>query len=261
MVWLIIFIFVPMALVAYYAFSDKSGAFSLENIGRFFEPVYLSVMARSILNALACTAICLAIGYPLAAILAGSAFRRKETMLLLLVVPMWMNFLLRTYAWLSLLENNGLINTFISWLGFAKLPLLYNNGSVITGMVYNFLPFMVLPIYSVLAKIDRSLIQAAEDLGADKYRVFFRVRLPLSMPGVMSGITMVFMPAVTTFVISRLMGGGKTTMIGDLIERQFLTMYDWNFGSAISFIMMIAILITMAVMSKFESEDKGEALI
>jgi spermidine/putrescine transport system permease protein len=262
LVWTAMFVLIPMVLVGFYAFTDKSGAGTAANVERFFtDPVYLQVVVRSALNALACTVICLLLGYPVAAILAGPTFRHKETMILLLVVPMWMNFLVRTYAWLSLLENNGLINTFLSSVGLDKLPLLYNNGSVIMGMVYNFLPFMILPIYSVLTKIDRSVIQAAEDLGANRRKVFLRVTLPLSMPGVMSGVTMVFMPAVTTFVISRLMGGGKTTMVGDLIERQFLTVYDWNFGSAVSFVMMVVILLTMAVMSRFESEDKGEAFI
>ena len=173
---------------------------------------------------------------------------------------MWMNFLLRTYAWMTLLERRGLINTFLSWLRLAPLNLLYTQEAVVLGMVYNFLPFMVLPIYSVLSKIDQQLIEAAEDLGADSVTVFRKIIFPLSLPGVISGITMVFMPAVTTFVISRLLGGGQFTLIGNLIEQQFLYVGDWNFGSAISMVMMLVILLSMGVMSRYDKEHEGGGL-
>lgn len=180
-------------------------------------------------------------------------------MILLFVIPMWMNFLLRTYAWLTLLGKNGIINSIVTLLGFEPLNLLYNDGAVLLGMVYNFLPFMVLPIYSVLAKIDKSLIEAAEDLGANRFQIFTKVILPLSVPGIITGITMVFMPAVSTFVISRLLGGGQYMLIGNLIEQQFLWVGDWHFGSAISIIMMIFILIAMAITSKFDVQKEGSS--
>jgi len=195
----------------------------------------LMVLLRSMLLALICTVVCLFIGYPVALILVSREYRRKKVLALLFVIPMWINFLLRTYAWMTLLEKNGLIDTVVSLLGFSDVQLLYTDQAVVLGMVYNFLPFMVLPIYSVLTKMDKSIIEAAEDLGADYIIILKRIIIPLSLPGVISGITMVFMPAVTTFIISRLLGGGHYILIGNLIEQQFITVGDWNFGSAISF--------------------------
>jgi spermidine/putrescine transport system permease protein len=189
-------------------------------------------------------------------ILASKEYSRHKTLSILFIIPMWMNFLLRTYAWLTLLEKNGIINSILSFFSLPKINILYTNTAVVLGMVYNFLPFMILPIYTVLMKIDRRLIEAAQDLGGNSFTVFRRITVPMSIPGVMSGITMVFMPAVTTFVISKLLGGGQYALIGNLIERQFLQVYDWNFGSAISIIMMIFILISIAIMSRFD-EDKG----
>jgi spermidine/putrescine transport system permease protein len=196
----------------------------------------------------------------MAAILAGREFSRKKIMYMLIVLPMWMNFLLRTYAWMTLLERNGVVNTILSFLNLPSLDILYTNKAVVLGMVYNFLPFMILPIYSVLSKIDQSVIEAAQDLGGNGIVVFRRVIFPLSLPGVVSGITMVFMPAVTTFVISRLLGGGQFTLIGNLIEQQFLSSGDWGFGSALSVIMMILILLSMGVMSRYEQDKGGGAL-
>lgn len=261
--WMLLFIVIPLFLLLYFSFTVKNGAavtFSLENFGRLFEPVYLKVLLRSLLLACISTFFCLVLGYPVALILAGKNFTRKNTMLLLLVLPMWMNFLLRTYAWLTLLERKGLINTLLVQFGLQPLNLLYNDFAVTLGMVYNFIPFMILPIYSVMSKLDRSLIEAAEDLGANPLAVFWRVTFPLSLPGVLSGITMVFMPAVTTFVISRLLGGGQYTLIGNLIEQQFLTVGDWNFGSAISVLMMLVILVSMAFTSRYEKEQEGGGL-
>jgi spermidine/putrescine transport system permease protein len=253
--WMIIFTVVPLILLLYFGFTFTDGArasFSWANFERILEPVYLKVFFRSLLLAGISTFLCLLFGYPVALILAGNSFNRKNTMVLLLVLPMWMNFLLRTYAWLTLLERKGLINSLLAVLGLGPLNLLYNDFAVTLGMVYNFIPFMVLPIYSVMSKIDRSLVEAAEDLGANPWEVFMRVIFPLSLPGVFSGITMVFMPAVTTFVISRLLGGGQYTLIGNLIEQQFLTAGDWNFGSAISVLMMLVILTGMAFASRYE---------
>lgn len=263
LVWTALFIIVPLVLVIYFSLTvptDAGVRFSLQNFKRFLEPIYIKVLWRSLRLAFIATAVCLIVGYPVAMILAGNAFSRKDTLVLLFVVPMWMNFLLRTYSWMALLERRGIINTILARLGLPQQSLLYTESAVVLGMVYNFLPFMVLPIYTVLSKMDKSLIEAAQDLGANQWLVFWRVILPQSLPGVSSGITMVFMPAVTTFVISRLLGGGQFTLIGNLIEQQFLFVGDWNFGSAISVVMMVFILISMAIMSRFEGEEKGARL-
>jgi spermidine/putrescine transport system permease protein len=202
--------------------------------------------------------LCLVIGYPAAFFLSKVDVRRRNLLILLFILPMWMNFLLRTYAWMSILGKNGFINTVLTKIGLPSMTLLYTDAAVLLGMVYNFLPYMVLPIYTVLIKIDKNLINAAHDLGANKTQVFRKVIFPLTLPGVISGISMVFMPAVTTFVISRLLGGGQYMLLGNLIEGQFTNIGDWNFGSAISIFMMIIILISMAVMSRFDSEDNKE---
>lgn len=262
-VWMILFIVVPMFLVLYYAFTvptETGATWSWENFSRFFEPIYLKVLGRSLRLAVISTVICFIMGYPAAMVMAGNAFTRKNVILLLFVVPMWMNFLLRTYAWLTLLERSGVINVLLANLNLPRLNILYTEAAVVLGMVYNFLPFMVLPIYSVLSKIDKGVVEAAGDLGANSLRVFMRVIFPLSVPGVVSGVTMVFMPALTTFVISRLLGGGQFTLIGNLIEQQFLVVGDWGFGSAISVVMIVLILLSMAIMSFFEGEEKDVAL-
>lgn len=259
LIWMIIFIVIPSFLILFYAFTirDENGIrFTLENFYKFCEPVYITVLLKSLGLALFSTLVCLILGYPVAMILASKQFSKRTTLSMLFIIPMWMNFLLRTYAWLTLLEKNGIINSILSFLNLPKFNILYTNGAVVLGMVYNFLPFMILPIYTVLMKIDGKLIEAAQDLGGNTFTVFRRITLPLSIPGVMSGITMVFMPAVTTFVISKLLGGGQYTLIGNFIERQFIQLSDWNFGSAISMIMMIFILISIGIMSKFD-EDKG----
>lgn len=259
LVWVVLFTVIPMLLVVYYAFTAEA-KFTVANFVRFFEPIYLRVLWRSVVLASISTLICLLLAYPAAMVMVGKAFTRKNVLMLLFVVPMWMNFLLRTYAWLTILERNGFINTVLSKLSLPNLNILYTNSAVVLGMVYNFLPFMVLPIYSVLSKIDDRVLEAAQDLGANSRIVFFRIILPLSLPGVISGVTMVFMPALTTFVISRLLGGGQFTLIGNLIEQQFLVVGDWGFGSAISLVMIVFILFSMAIMSFFEGEEKEAAL-
>ena len=259
LIWMVIFIVIPSLLILFYAFTtkDEQGIkFTLDNFYRFCDPIFIAVLFKSLGLALFSTVVCLIIGYPVALILASKEYSKKTTISILFIIPMWMNFLLRTYAWLTLLEKNGIINSVLSFFHLPAINILYTNGAVVLGMVYNFLPFMILPIYTVLMKIDSKLIEAAQDLGGNGFTVFRRIIMPLSIPGVMSGLTMVFMPAVTTFVISKLLGGGQYTLIGNLIERQFLTVYDWNFGSAISVVMMIFILISIAIMSKFD-EDKG----
>ncbi len=259
LIWMVIFIVIPSFLILFYAFTtrDEQGIrFTLDNFYKFCEPVYISVLLKSLGLALFSTFVCLIVGYPVAMILASKQFSNSATLSMLFIIPMWMNFLLRTYSWLTLLEKNGIINSILSFFNLPKLDILYTDAAVVLGMVYNFLPFMILPIYTVLMKIDGKLVEAAQDLGGNNLTVFRRITLPLSIPGVMSGITMVFMPAVTTFVISKLLGGGQYTLIGNFIERQFIQLSDWNFGSAISMIMMIFILISIWIMSRFD-EDKG----
>ncbi|MSU03091.1 ABC transporter permease [Tissierella sp. DSM 105185] len=261
--WMAIFIVIPLFLILYFAFTTGDSQnfatfqFSLDNFKRFFTPTYLKVLGRSVNLAFISTIICLILGYPLAYIISKAEPRKRNMMVLMLVIPMWMNFLLRTYAWLTLLGRNGFINFVITKIGFKPLELIYNDKAVLLGMVYNFLPFMVLPIYTVLIKIEKSLIEAAEDLGANKIEVFSKVVLPLSMPGIITGITMVFIPAVSTFVISALLGGNKYNLIGNLVEQQFRWTGDWHFGSSMSIILMIFILITMALTSKFDKEKEG----
>lgn len=262
-VWMILFTIIPAILIFSYAFtySNETGLrFTLENFKRFMDPIYLGVLWRSVSLAFISTLVCLILGYPMAMILAKTKMKSRNMLVLLLIIPMWMNFLLRTYAWMNILEKSGLLNKFLTFIGLPTLDIMYTSAAVVLGMVYNFLPFMILPIYTVLTKIDNRLIEAAQDLGANKVTIFRKVTFPLSLPGVISGITMVFMPAVTTFVISRLLGGGQYTLIGNLIEQQFLTTLDWNFGSAISVIMLIVILISMGIMSKYDKDKEGVGL-
>lgn len=263
--WMLLFTIAPIVLVLVYAFTDSTGAFTTANFANFMDPIYLNVLLRSIGMALLCTLICLLLGYPAAYFLSQKDIDRKGVLIMMFIIPMWMNFLLRTYAWLSLLESNGLItssvNAVLAFFGAKEeVRLLYSYEAVLMGMVYNYLPFMVLPLYTVLSKMDGKIIEAAEDLGANKLNVFTRVILPLSMPGVFSGITMVFMPAVTTFVISRLLGGAQFKLFGDLIEQQFLFTGDWNFGSAMSLVMMALLLISMGLMNRFGDKEGGGVL-
>ena len=261
-VWMIIFITLPIILVLYYAFtkSTANGApFTLENFVKAFDPLFFEVLLRSICLAVICTVICFLLGYPVAMILSRNGVKSR-TLIVWFILPMWMNFLLRTYAWMVLLDSNGLINQVLLFLGFGRAQLMYNSSAILLGMVYNFLPFMVLPIYSVMVKIPNSLVQAAQDLGANSKKVFTRVIFPLSMPGIISGITMVFMPAVTTFAISRLLGGAQFMMFGDLIENQFLFAQDWNLGSALSCIMLLMILISMFIISRADKREEQGGL-
>lgn len=258
--WSALFIVIPLLIVVFFSFTVPDGngyKLSLENFQKLFNPLYFKIFWRSLVLAFQATLGCLILGYPVAYLLSKMAPGKRNIAIMLFIVPMWMNFLLRTYAWLPILGKNGFLNTFLSNFGIGPLDILYTDFAVILGMIYNFLPFMILPIYTVLIKMDNDLINAASDLGADRKKVFLKVILPLSMPGVISGITMVFMPAVSTFVISRILGGGQYMLLGNLIETQFTTMGDWNFGSSIAIFMMIIILISMAFMSKFEgAEDK-----
>ena len=271
--WMILFTIVPVILIAYYAFTDAGGAFTLDNFRHFWDSNYsknqlyaslgpeaaayitrgtvnVDTLVYSLWMAFLCTGICLLMGYPAALFMADRHMKLGPSLVVLFIIPMWMNFLLRTIAWMSLLEDQGLINQFLRWLGFDGVQLMYNSGAVLLGMVYNYLPFMVFPIYTVLSKQDPKLGEAAQDLGCNEMRTFTRVTLPLSLPGVISGITMVFMPSVTTFFIPRMLGGGNSMMFGDLIESKFLTEGSWNVGSALSLIMMLLILLSLSILRK-----------
>ena len=256
--WMSIFTVVPMAIVVWFAFTDESGAFTLANIAEIWQ--YAGTYVDSIWMGALATVICLVLAYPVALSISRKSEHMQRTMVMIVMLPMWMNFLLRTYAWMTLLENNGLINQFLRWIGAigedASLALINTDGAVVLGMVYNFLPFMILPLYSVMAKLDYRVIEAAQDLGSNNWQVFRRVILPLSAPGIVSGVTMVFVPAVSTFVISKLLGGSKNMMIGDVIETMFVgDGCNYNVGAALSLVLMVLMLLCMSMMRKV---DNGE---
>lgn len=259
--WSLVFIVFPLILILVYAFNSSSGmslegyGITFDNFRRVFEPLYIKIFFVSILLAIASTVLCVLIGYPVAYFISRMKDKWRNSLMLLFVVPMWMNFLLRTYAWLTLLGNNGLINKFLGLFGIAPLNLMYNMSAIMLGMVYNFLPFMVLPIYSTLVKMDKSLIEAARDLGATNSQIFKKVILPLSLPGVYTGITMVFIPAISTFVIPDLLGGNRFYLIGNLIEKQFTFTGDWAFGSAISIVLIAIMFILLLLQNLFEKKE------
>ena len=263
--WIFLFIALPAFLVLLYSITTKESNglttihFTLENFKKFFQPMYLNILWDSIYLAAISTIICLILGYPAALIISRAHVSKRNSLLFLCILPMWMNMLLRTYAWMTILGNNGILNNIFAFLGLPRFNMLYTRGATVMGMVYNFIPFMILPIYTALSKMDKSLLEAADDLGADKKTVFKKVILPLSMPGVISGIIMVFMPAVSTFIIPQLLGGNKNMMIGNLVEKLFILNGDWNFGSAISIVMMLIILLSMSIMNKFDIDKEGGA--
>ena len=258
-VWMVIFTVVPLAMVAYFAFTTNSGEFTFSNLTRAAE--YMPVLLRSVWYALAACAICLVIGYPVAYVIAQTTARTQRVLYLLVTLPMCMSFLLRTLAWVALLRDTGIINTFLGTFGIGPLPLIRNAGSVILGMVYNYLPYMIMPLYTVIVKLDPRLIEAAQDLGCDSFQVFRRVILPLSVPGIVSGITMVFVPAVSTFSISQKLGGTNNTMIGDVIELQFKGSLNRNFGAAMSLVLMVLVFISIWLMNRFTDDEEGVATI
>lgn len=279
--WMAVFVVIPILMIVVYAFSSAEGGFTLENFARIGD--YMVVFTRSFKLAFIATAICLLLGYPVSCFLAREGPRFQRVAMMLIMLPMWMNFLLRTYSWMSILENNGLLNQLFQQIGlidlynqiamhFASDPAAYvpidhfqmigTQGAVVLGMVYNYLPFMILPIYSVLVKLDHSLIEAARDLGASSVQVFRKVILPLSLPGVLSGITMVFVPSVSTFAISRLLGGGTQMMLGDLIEQQFLGgAYNPQLGAAIALVMMAIVVVCMLVMNRFGDGEEQAVML
>lgn len=266
--WIILFTILPLLIIVLFSFTEKtemgsiSMVFTFDNYRKFFQPLYLNVLKRSVILAVVSTVMCLIVGYPMAYIMSRAPRKKRNLMATLFVLPLWTNFLLRTYAWMGLLREQGLINEFLRAIGLIERPLqlLYNNGAVVMGMVYNFLPFMVLPIYSVLVKLDDSLLEAAHDLGANDVKVFQKVIFPLSLPGVATGIYMVFMPAVSTFVLSDLLGGSHTILLGNLIENQFRNARNWQFGSAISVIMLLFIIVTMGYFAKDGDHERGNGL-
>lgn len=253
-VWSAIFVIAPLIFVAYYAFTDSSGAFTLENISELSK--YTTTFLRSIWFGIVATIICLIIAFPLAYFISQKTEKVQRTLVLLVMLPMWMSFLIRTYSWMALLQDTGIINSFLIKLGIDPVHMINTQGAVILGMVYNFLPFMITPIYSVMAKLDHSMIEACQDLGGNRITCVRRCIIPMSMPGVVSGITMVFVPSVSTFYISQKLGGGSFDLIGDVIERQFQQSYNYNLGAAISFVLMILILICMAVMNRFTGDEE-----
>ncbi|MDO4484766.1 MAG: ABC transporter permease [Clostridia bacterium] len=279
--WIVIFTVIPVILIGYYALTDVNGKFTLDNFRSFWDSNYImreqlrsmagdemaNTIARGSVNidtlvyslwmAFLCTVMCLLLGYPAALFMADKNIKMGATVVVLFIIPMWMNFLLRTIAWMSLLEDNGLINNFLEWIGVGRLQLMYKQSTVLLGMVYNYLPFMVFPIYTSLSKLDPKLGEAAQDLGCNEWRTLYKVTMPLSLPGVISGITMVFMPSVTTFFIPRVLGGGNTQMFGDLIESTFLTAGNWNLGSALSLVMMILILISLSILRRADPNGEG----
>ena len=258
-VWMVIFTVVPLAMVAYFAFTTNSGEFTFTNLTRAAE--YMPVLLRSVWYALAACAICLVIGYPVAYVIAQTTARTQRVLYLLVTLPMCMSFLLRTLAWVALLRDTGIINTFLGNFGIGPPPLIRNAGSVILGMVYNYLPYMIMPRYTVIVKLDPRLIEAAQDLGCDSFQVFRRVILPLSVPGIVSGITMVFVPAVSTFYISQKLGGTNNTMIGDVIELQFKGSLNRNFGAAMSLVLMLLVFVSIWLMNRFTDDEEGVATI
>ena len=260
-VWSSLFIVIPLLIIIFFSFTIKTDTgykFSLENYEKLMNPNYFNVFGRSLLLAFQSTIACLIIGYPVAYLIANMNSKKRNFLIMLFIVPMWMNFLLRTYAWLPLLGKNGFINTILANFGIGPLKLLYNDFAVLLGMVYNFLPYMILPIFSVLTKLDNSLVEAAQDLGSNKFEVIKNVVIPLSKPGILSGITMVFVPCVSTFYITQKLGGGQVVLIGDVIETQFQSANNYNLGAALSFVLMILIFICLGVMNYFGADENGD---
>jgi spermidine/putrescine transport system permease protein len=255
-VWSVLFIIAPLIMVFYYAFTDSTGAFSLASIKAI--PAYTSTILLSIIYGVIASAVCLIIGYPFAYLLTKTKLSTQSMMVLLVMLPMWMNFLIRTYSWMTILGDSGIINTVLSVLGLGSVKLINTGGAVILGMVYNFLPYMILPIYNVISKMDNSLIEAAQDLGSTKAQIFRKVIMPLSLPGVISGITMVFVPCVSTFYITQKLGGGQVVLIGDIIETQFQSANNYHLGASLSLVLMVLIILCLGIMNFLGADEDSE---
>lgn len=260
-VWAVLFIIAPLIFVVYYAFTDKNGSFTFANIGEMFQASYLEVFLRSLCFAFLATVICLVIAYPISYFIAKTKPKTQKILIMLVMLPQWLNFLIRTYSWMALLEDTGIINSILGAIGIGPIHMINTSGAVILGMVYNYLPFMIIPLHSVISKIDPKLLEAASDLGCSPLRVITRVVLPLSVSGIISGVTMVFVPSISTFYISQKLGGGNFDLIGDTIERQFQTAYNYNLGAAMSFVLMLIIIVSMAIMNKYSGEDDGGVVV
>ena len=252
--WARIFILVPLGMIFYYGLTDETGAFTAQNVAAIFNPVHWKSLMLALQLSVISTVVCFLLAYPLGMILASRKMSSHGIITTLFILPMWMNFLLRTLAWMTLLENRGVLNSLLGKLHIPPLHIINTPAAIVIGMVYNFLPFMILPIYNSLAKIDDAVINAAQDLGANKLQTFLRVTLPLTVPGIISGVTMVFIPALTTFAISTMLGGSKLLLIGNIIEQQFTQVYDWHLGSGLSIVLMIFILLNMIIESISDKE-------
>ncbi len=259
LIWMTGFTIIPLFLIAWYGLTDASGSFTLDNVLSIATPEHAKALFLSLGLSLLSTAICLLLAYPLAMILRKKNIGRGSFIVFIFILPMWMNFLLRTLAWQTLLEKNGVINGILSALHLPNIAIINTPAAIVLGMVYNFLPFMVLPVYNVLIKIDDNTINAAKDLGANSFQTLIHIWLPLSLPGIISGITMVFVPALTTFVISNLLGGSKILLIGNVIEQEFTKGSNWHLGSGLSLVLMIFILISMALIAKYDKNGEGSA--
>jgi spermidine/putrescine transport system permease protein len=259
LVWTVAFIMIPLAIIVYYGLTTSEGHFTLSNIAQMWTPENRKALGYALLLSLISTIICLVMAYPLAMILCSLKSGANGLIVMIFIIPMWMNFLLRTMAWQTLLEKTGVINMLLGWLHLPSLNIINTPYAIVLGMVYNFLPYMLLPIYNCLSKIDQNVINAAHDLGAGEVQTFLKIIFPLSIPGVVSGITMVFVPSLTTFVISDLLGGSKILLIGNVIEQKFKQGNNWNVGSGLSLVLMVFILISMAIMQKYDKDGEGVA--
>ena len=257
--WAVSFVIIPLLMIVYYGLTDKEGHFTFSNLGMMTSQENLKALGLALLLSLISTLICLVLAYPLAMILSEKNMNQTSFIVLIFILPMWMNFLLRTLAWQTLLEKNGVINNILHFLHLPEQSLINTPGAIVLGMIYNFLPFMILPIYNVLVKIDKDVISAARDLGAGNIQTFTKIILPLSVPGIISGITMVFVPALTTFVISNLLGGSKILLIGNVIEQEFQQGSNWHVGSGLSLVLMIFIIASMALIAKYDKDGEGTA--
>lgn len=257
LVWIIGFIILPLAMILYYAFFNEDGNFTLDNIATITDPVNLKAMGLSLELGVACTVICLLLAYPLAMILNNLQIKNQSFVVFIFMLPMWMNFMLRILAWKLLLNKNGVLNTLLMGIGLEPVSILNTPAAVVFGMVYDYLPFMILPIYNSMARIKKDYIEAAHDLGANNITTFFKVIVPLTVSGIISGIVMVFVPALTSFAVSELLGGGKVLLIGNIIEESFMQGMQWNVGSGLSFVLMVFVMISMAITNAFDKDGEG----
>lgn len=260
MIWIIGFILLPLLMILYYALTNSSGAFTFENIAANADPVHVKSLLLSLKLGLISTIVCLLLSYPLAMILNTFHFKHQSFVVFIFILPMWMNFMLRILAWRLLLSNNGIVNLFLSSIGLSSIKILNTPTAVVFGMVYDFLPFMILPIYNSMARIKQDTIDAARDLGANNTIIFFKIILPLTLSGIISGIIMVFVPALTSFVISDLLGGGKVLLIGNVIEQEFMQGTNWSLGSGLSVVLMVFVIASMAIMNVFDKDGGGNAV-